>query len=76
MRGNFQVAYLGHLFFSASGMMPDRQKVKAVQQWLILTTVTAILSVYRTGIILQMIHSTIAIPLHHFIQFRMDTEVH
>jgi len=33
-----QVAYLGHLF-SAKGMMPDSQKVNAVQTWEIPTTV-------------------------------------
>ena len=38
--GMTQVSYLGHLF-SASGMMPDSQKVKAVQDWTIPTTVMA-----------------------------------
>ena len=47
-----QVSYLGHLF-SASGMMPDSQKVKAVLEWPIPTTSLS----YRTRIILQKIQT-------------------
>ena len=38
--GMTQIAYLEHLF-SANGMMPYTQKVKAVQNWKPPTTVTA-----------------------------------
>ena len=36
-----QVSYLGHCL-SVSGMIPDSQKVKAVQDWAIPTTVMAV----------------------------------
>ena len=39
--GLSQVTYLGHVF-SASGMTPDEEKVKAVQSWPIPNSVTAV----------------------------------
>ena len=39
--GMTQVSYLGHRL-SVSGMIPDSQKVKAVQDWAIPTTVMAV----------------------------------
>ena len=64
--GMTQVSYLEHLF-SASGMMPDSQNVKAVRDRIIPTTVMAVCqfigmaSIYRRSI---RDFATIAAPLH------------
>lgn len=68
--GLSQVTYLGHVF-SASGMTPDEEKVKAVQSWPIPNSVTAVrcflgLASYYRRYINRF--ADVAAPLHNLTQ--------
>ena len=54
--GMSEVSYLGHKF-SASGMGPDPQKVKAIQDWPTPKDVTTLQQFLKPGLLLQTLHT-------------------
>ena len=77
-----EVRYLGHIF-SGAGMMPDLQKIKAVQEWPTLTTVKEVrrflglASYYRRYILL--IFPSLSIALHrkmHYLNGQVSVTWH